>query len=433
MLGAVGLLVVAACLVAASTAGMLRGVEPFATWYYPLAWYPTLLAADAVVRLRSGRWALASRPGAAASALAWSVPFWLFFEFVNFRVANWYYVFLPRTLGARWAGIVLSFATVLPAILLARELVRVFGVAERVRWRPLRARVTPATIQATGLLFFVLAFLWPRLFFPLVWGGVTLVVDPWVYRRAPERSLLGMLERGRPATLLQLLLGGLAIGFLWEMLNARARGHWIYTVPGLEEVKLFEMPLPGFLGFPVLALDGWATWNALVLLRLAPDASFADSAAGGTRPLVRRRRVVAACLLATPACLAVLAGMDRWTVASLTPDLGAVAVEAAAPLAASGMDVFALASERPARVAGLASTEPAAAAGWIRRARLAALRGIGVEHARWLEQVGVSSVERLADAEATSLTAALLRVGAPAVREPRVRVWIRGARDARDR
>ena len=427
MLGALGVVVACAAVVAVSTAGMLRGVEPCATWYYPLAWYPTLLAADAVVRLRTGRWALAGRPRAALAALGWSVPFWLFFELVNFRVANWYYVFVPRALATRWIGIALSFATVLPAILLAREALRAFGVAEGARWRPVRSPVRPVALQAAGLSFFALSFVWPRLFFPLVWGGVTLLVDPWVHRRDAERSFLGMLERGRPATVLQVLLGGLAIGFLWELLNARARGHWIYTVPGLEDVKLFEMPVPGFLGFPVLALDGWTTWNALVLLGLAPDVSTSGNRPRAAAPIAR---VVAACAVAVPACLAVLRGMDRWTVTSVTPELDAVAPEGAAPLAASGMDVFALASSRPERVARLASAEPDEAAAWIRRARLVALRGIGVQNARFLEEVGVTSVERLADADADALASALRRVGAPDVREARVRVWVRGARDA---
>jgi len=428
MLAALGVLVLGAGIVAVSTAGMLHGVEPFATWYYPLAWYPVLAGADAVVRLRTGGWALCTRPRAALAALGWSIPFWLFFEGINLRVANWYYVFVPPALAPRWSGIVLSFATVLPAILLAREVARAFGVAERVRWPSFALPVRRGVIQGLGLVFFALSFVWPRLFFPLVWGGVTLVVDPWVHHRAPERSLLGMLERGRPATLLQLLVGGLAIGLLWEMLNARARGHWIYTVPGLEDLKLFEMPLAGFLGFPVLAIDGWATWNALVLLGLAPDAGADGDAPARVRPSWRRSAVTA--LACVPACLTVLVGMDRWTITSVTPGLDAVAADAAGPLERSGLDVFRLAHAHPEQVAGLTAARPEQASLWIRRARLVALRGIGVENARWLTEVGVTSVEGLARQDAAALTVELVQAGAPRIREPRVRVWVRGARAA---
>ena len=88
-------LAAAAVIIAVSTAGMLRGDDPWATWFYPLAWYPTLLAADATLRLRTGRWYLFCDGLFLANLLLWSIPFWLFFELVNFRLANWYYVFLP--------------------------------------------------------------------------------------------------------------------------------------------------------------------------------------------------------------------------------------------------------------------------------------------------------------------------------------------------
>src|SRR5688500_20265588 len=38
----------------ASTALLMDGVEPFATWYYNFAWYPVLLAGDGIVALTGG-------------------------------------------------------------------------------------------------------------------------------------------------------------------------------------------------------------------------------------------------------------------------------------------------------------------------------------------------------------------------------------------
>ena len=49
-------------------------------------------------------------------------------------------------------------------------------------------------------------------------------------------------------------MGGAAIGFIWELLNINARAKWIYTVPFLEDARFFEMPLPGFFGFPPFAV-----------------------------------------------------------------------------------------------------------------------------------------------------------------------------------
>ncbi|HSH74675.1 MAG TPA: DUF4332 domain-containing protein [Longimicrobiales bacterium] len=416
----------AALIIAVATPRMLRGEEPWATWFYVLVWYPTLLAADATLRLRSGRWYLLGDGRFVAGLLVWSVPFWLFFELVNFRVANWYYVFLPADGPLRWTGITLSFATVLPAIVVSRRLLAGFGFVEGLTWRPVRmATWLPTVLQLAGIGFFLAALAWPRVLFPLIWGGVTLFVDPWVYRRDPKRSLVGAIERGEPALIVQLLVGGLAIGLLWELYNVGARGKWIYTVTGLEELKLFEMPLLGFLGFPVLALDGWAVWSALVVARLAVDPG-SPTGSGAFRSTAA---VGALTLGVSVSCAAVLAGMERWTITSVTPTLEEVAGPAAPRLEAAGYDVFSLAGADPDGLE-LATGSPDAST-WVRRARLMVLRGIGAENALRLEAAGVTSIAELAAADPEELMAALMDAGAPHIRAARVRVWVKGARELR--
>ncbi|MGH7505404.1 MAG: hypothetical protein ACRELX_07120, partial [Longimicrobiales bacterium] len=64
-------------LIAVATAGMSRGREPFASWYYIFVWYGTLVAADGVVALtggagRRGRFLLLDRPAHLLSVLGWS-------------------------------------------------------------------------------------------------------------------------------------------------------------------------------------------------------------------------------------------------------------------------------------------------------------------------------------------------------------------------
>lgn len=403
---------------------MAGGVEPFATWYYPLAWYSTLLVLDAAVALRDGRFFFLDRPAFALTLLAWSIPFWLVFELVNLRLANWYYVFVPAGRAARWSGIALSFATVLPAILGSERLLDTFDVGRRARspgiaWTPGRL----AAIQLVGVAMIAATLAWPRALFPLVWGAVTLVADPFVYRRAPERSLLGDLERGRPGRILRLVLGGLAIGLVWELFNLGARGKWIYTVPGLEGWKLFEMPVPGFLGFPVFALDGFATWQALVVTGLAvPLRSTARSAPA-------RARAAVAILAVAFSTLALLA-MERGTISSTSPRLADLPGVPADTLAAAGHDPFSLASADPAALARAIGTGLDRAAAWVETARLTTLRGIGGPNAARLRAVGIDSVDELARADPGELVEALRRASDRRIVPARVRVWVRAARQA---
>jgi hypothetical protein len=84
-----------------------------------------------------------------------------------------------------------------------------------------------------------------------VWLGFIFLLEP-INRWMRADSLLpnGNLRRVR-----NLLLSGLLCGGLWEFWNYWAGAKWHYTVPILEHVKLFEMPLPGYLGFPPFALE----------------------------------------------------------------------------------------------------------------------------------------------------------------------------------
>jgi hypothetical protein len=77
-------------------------------------------------------------------------------------------------------------------------------------------------LQGAGLVMGGVALLFPQYLGPLIWGSVTLVVDPWNYRRGAV-SLLRDLEEGDYGRLGRLLLAGLICGVLWESLNFFAR------------------------------------------------------------------------------------------------------------------------------------------------------------------------------------------------------------------
>jgi predicted flap endonuclease-1-like 5' DNA nuclease len=376
---------------------------------------------DAAVASRGGRFFLLGRPAFLATALGWSVPFWLFFELLNLRLENWYYVFLPREPAARWAGIALSFATVIPAVLLAERLLGSVGLARNVRVRSVR--VPPAiALQAVGVLMLLLPLAWPRVFFPLAWGGVLLIVDPWVRARDSARSLLGDLERGDPGRIVRLLAGGLGVGLLWETFNVAARGKWIYTVPGFEDLKLFEMPVLGFLGFPFFALEAFAVWQALVVAGLAVPAE--GRVASQPWP-----RIAAAALLAAGFTAVMIAAMHRHTIASVAPAVSDFGVPAARLRAAGIDDPWELAKADPGPVAAATGVEDALARAWVERARLATLRGIGAPNAARLAELGVETVGALAAVDPDRLGARLAAAGTP-VDPARLRVWVRAAREA---
>jgi hypothetical protein len=413
---------------------LLRGVEPFATWYYNFAWYPVLLAADGVIALtggagrgRRGEFLLLGRKSFLITVLAWSSVVWLFYELFNFRLQNWYYVFLPDNRIERWIGTLLAFATVLPAVFVAEGILDGLHVAEGTRWPRFNVgKKVIAGMRIAGLIMLGLVLAWPLYFFPLVWGATMLLVEPENYKRGPDRSLLADLSNGRPGRLLRLLLGGALIGFTWELLNINARGKWIYTVPGLENVKVFEMPVAGFFGFPPFAVECFILWQALVLSGIAVPRW------GETIRASTTKRVLAG-VGAAVFCVGVLWGMELLTIDSYKPNLGELPGVPAGRLTDAGYDVFTLARANTRDVASATQTDEATAQQWIEQARLVSLRGLGSDNVRLLAGIGITSVEHLAQQDAKSLIAKIESFTGEDVVDARVRVWIRGARRVQNR
>jgi Helix-hairpin-helix domain len=401
-------------------------VDPVPTWFYVFAWYPTLTLLDGVATRLDGKPSLLfGKTAEALSLLAWSPIVWFVFEAANFRLENWYYVFLPAHLVERWAGIVLSFATVLPAIVLAERVLAGGGVYASTRHRAVVVR--PWMLSASvgiALIGAVLVALFPTYCFPLVWGIGLFLLEPFVYRRAPRLSLVRDIEGGDWGRIGRLLLGGLGIGFLWESYNHLAQGRWIYTVPGLEHVKLFEMPPLGFLGFPVFALEAWAMYSALCAVAVAVPAV--------GEPQIRRGRVAVTGVMAAAFAVATLLGMERFTISSTAPrlaDLPGLTPSAVRALRDAAVRTpRQLATTSPARIAALTPLDADQAQAAVALARLAMLRGIGVAHATTLIELGITSACKLVGSDADALSARI-RTAHPGFRPtaPEVRVWIRAA------
>jgi hypothetical protein len=185
---------------------------------------------------------------------ALSVPLWLVFEVYNLRLQNWRYVGLPEHWAVRTFGYLWSFATIWPCILETTQFLLATGgrkgaaaLIPRPRW------MTPL-----ALVMVVLPVVVPQsagsYLFGLVWIGFALFPStPSLFE-----------DRGR---LTALLGAGVICGFLWEFWNFWATARWVYTFPIWQGLKVFEMPLPGYAGFPAFAAEVFVLY-ALATRRL---------------------------------------------------------------------------------------------------------------------------------------------------------------------
>jgi hypothetical protein len=236
---------------------MFRKFEPVATYFTPIAWTCYILIADAAIFSLNGRSRLEQAPKQLARIAALSLPLWLIFEAYNLRLQNWTYAGLPQNIFARYFGYGWSFATITPGIFVTADWIRALGWF--VNAKPVQfTENTHRGMITAGALLLAIPLVLPReiaaYLFALVWLGFVFLLDPVNYHfRLP--SLLGDLENGRRDRLYSLLISGLVCGFLWEFWNYWATAKWLYIFPMFQQWKIFEMPVPGFFGFPPFALE----------------------------------------------------------------------------------------------------------------------------------------------------------------------------------
>jgi hypothetical protein len=272
-----------------SETATLAQIEPFWSWNTPIAWTGFIVFADAIVyRARGTSWIRSSPREFAALALV-SIPLWLVFEGYNRFIRNWHYVGLPENPFLRYFGYAWSFATIWPAIFEGADLSAVWRArgsigsprAEIGSTAPESARGRAGQVSiVVGLAMLLSPFAVPpaiaRYLAAPVWLGFILLLDP-INARLGGESLGRDLAAGRADRVVNLAVSGLLCGVLWEFWNFWSRAKWYYTVPILEQTRIFEMPLPGYLGFPPFALECFTMY---VFVRLMYKSALQPTATG---------------------------------------------------------------------------------------------------------------------------------------------------------
>jgi hypothetical protein len=231
--------------------------------FFPL-WLGYCLLVDALVVSRKGTSMLTRSRRGYFLMFVLSAPGWWLFELLNLRTQNWFYEGAEHFTRFQYFLLCsLSFSTVMPAVFGTAELVSTFAWLQRIGRGPI---VRPTTrvvliLFVAGWLMLALLLTWPLYFFPLLWGAVCLILDP-VNVWFKNRSLLKFTAAGDWRPLIALSTGCLVCGFFWEMWNFYSYPKWIYRVPFVDFLYVFEMPLLGYLGYLVFA------WELYVLYHL---------------------------------------------------------------------------------------------------------------------------------------------------------------------
>jgi hypothetical protein len=264
----------------AAEAALLAGQPLVGRWFTPIVWTGYVLFVDALAA-RVGGWSYLTthRADGVLVALA-SIGCWWLFEWYNaprfwrggadLTGLWWQYHRMEPNLWLRRVGYDWAFATIFPALFLTAAVLRA-SLFRGLRVRPWRLspRLLRWSTMLGGLMVVLPLVIVSAWLVPLVWTGWALLLEP-LNARAGRPSWLADLARGDGSRLLALLVAGAACGVLWEFWNYWATTRWTYTVPYAGHLKVFEMPVLGYLGFPPFALECYAMFHWL-RGRLAPS------------------------------------------------------------------------------------------------------------------------------------------------------------------
>jgi hypothetical protein len=240
-------------------------------------WTAYVLLVDARVLRRDGRSLLHDRPREAAFMVVVSVPLWLMFEAYNLRLRNWAYFGVPETPWLAAVSYAWAFATIWPALF---ETAAWLGAGPfptpAARHEPMPLSVGLRLAMLVGGTFAVVPPLLPAPVRPwtfgFVWLGFVLLLDP-LNARAGRPSFLAAWLAGDRTFVRRWLVAGIVCGVLWEFWNYWALAKWRYVgVPVFPSIRLFEMPLAGYVGFPPFALEVFALYHLVRPLGRLPDA-----------------------------------------------------------------------------------------------------------------------------------------------------------------
>ena len=249
---------------------LFRGSALVGQWFTPIAWTGYIMLIDGIIRQRKGTSLLSNYPLEFALLAVISIPSWVIFEGYNVLLKNWWYVGLPENMVERYIGYAWAFATISPGMFLTYELLDIIIPGKDPHPYPRLSNGKFWSFVVFGLACLIVPLIWPSTYMtPLVWMGFAFMLDP-IMGRFGERSFLSEFFMGYHRSMPMMFLAGAICGILWEYWNFWATTKWHYDIPRayLGHVKLFEMPVFGFLGFMPFAVESYALY--VFIRRLIP-------------------------------------------------------------------------------------------------------------------------------------------------------------------
>jgi hypothetical protein len=254
-------------------------------WALLPLWWGFILFIDGIVYKRSGGESLVNdEPAELISMAVISISGWFLFDYLNFYInLNWYYPdagLLKHDYFLLYA--LFGSACFIPMAFEWYYLLRTFNFLNRCyKYGPvckfpgwLRIGLIIASFVCLGLAPF-----FPDHLFWVVWLGPLIILSIVIDFLGIWTPFASIKERGDWTALLVIAPAFLIQGFILECWNYFSAFHlpdgsiktynpayWIYTIPWIIKIRIFEMPILGYLGYIPFSIFCWIWWVTLSYL-----------------------------------------------------------------------------------------------------------------------------------------------------------------------
>lgn len=226
--------------------------------FFPL-WISWIVLVNALAHWRSGQCPMLANPVRFIVLFLVSAVFWWGFEYLNRFVGNWHYTGSQYTALTYFILATVSFSTVLPAVESMKAFLLTCDLFQNgFKAMPLPgnlvSRTSALTILAVScaLLFFVGIF--PAQLFPLIWVCPFCIFLACRILAGMPHSFSGI--RNRDYTQVVAYASAAAVcGIFWELFNFYSLARWHYSIPYVQALHVFEMPILGYAGYLPFGLE----------------------------------------------------------------------------------------------------------------------------------------------------------------------------------
>ncbi len=233
--------------------------------FFPL-WLGYCLTMDAIVSKRKGTSLITRNFKKYIILFLISAPAWWLFELLDSFTKNWYYDGRQYFTNLQYIILAsISFSTVMPAVFETAELVGTFKWIKKLKSNKEINFKRSASLKLflSGIIMLILIIIYPEYFYYLIWISVYLIIEP-INLLLKNRTLLEYIRKGDWRPVIALSVGCLICGFFWEMWNFYSYPKWIYHLPFVNFLHVFEMPVLGYIGYIPFSLEIFALFHLVI-------------------------------------------------------------------------------------------------------------------------------------------------------------------------